>query len=88
MFCSNFTPWHDKYFSDANHHGNYNGMNIAGLDVASFLIAKNKNQALTIPEFVSSMPPFLAIRSKKEYPNCSSAIRGCCKGNTIETHLP
>ena len=56
MFCSNFTPWHDKYFSDANHHGNYNGMNIAGLDVASFLIAKNKNQALTIPEFVSSIP--------------------------------
>lgn len=56
MFYSNFTPWHDKYFSDANHHGNYNGMNIAGLDVASFLIAKNKNQALTIPEFVSSIP--------------------------------
>ncbi len=56
MFSSRFTPWHDKYFTDINHHGNYNGMNIAGLDIAAFLIAKNKNQALTIPEFVASMP--------------------------------
>ncbi|MGB1937191.1 MAG: M23 family metallopeptidase [Akkermansiaceae bacterium] len=56
IFSSNFTPWHDKYFPDTNHHGNYNGMNIAGLDVATFLIAKNKNQQLTIPEFVTSIP--------------------------------
>ena len=56
MFSSRFTPWHDKYFPDTNHHGNYNGMNIAGLDIAAFLIAKNKNQALTIPEFVASIP--------------------------------
>ena len=56
IFSSRFTPWHDKYFTDTNHHGNYNGMNIAGLDVASFLIAKRKNQTLTIPDFVSSIP--------------------------------
>ncbi|MGB2266341.1 MAG: M23 family metallopeptidase [Akkermansiaceae bacterium] len=56
MFSSRFTPWHDKYFPDTNHHGNYNGMNIAGLDVATFLIAKNNNQQLTIPEFVTSIP--------------------------------
>ncbi len=56
LFSSRFTLWHDKYFTDSNHHGIYNGMNIAGLDVASFLLAKSKNQALTIPEFVSSIP--------------------------------
>ena len=56
IFSSRFTPWHDKYFSDSNHHGNYNGMNIAGFDVASFLIAKNKNQDLSVPDFVSSIP--------------------------------
>ena len=55
-FSTRFTTWHDKYFSDANHHGNYNGMNLAGLDIASFLIAKHKNQSLTIPQFVSTIP--------------------------------
>lgn len=56
LFSSQFTPWHDKYFKDTNHHGNYNGMNIAGLDIASFLMKKRANQDLTIPKFVSSIP--------------------------------
>lgn len=55
IFTSRFTPWHDNYFTDTNHHGNYNGINIAGLDIASFLMKKRNNSSLSIPQFVASM---------------------------------
>jgi len=29
-----FQHWHQDYFTDANHHGVYNGLNMAGIDVA------------------------------------------------------
>jgi len=56
MSSKRFTTWQQKHFHSPNHHGNCNGMNIIGLDIASFYLARQKNPELTIPQFVKSIP--------------------------------
>lgn len=56
MFTTRFSGWHKKHFTSPNHHGNYNGINITGLDIASFYLARQSNPALTLPEFVKTIP--------------------------------
>lgn len=52
----NYEGWHKQNFGSPNYHGNYNGMNLAGVDVASFFKEHRKNSALTFSEFVLSRP--------------------------------
>jgi murein DD-endopeptidase MepM/ murein hydrolase activator NlpD len=54
MFNRQFEAWYETYFrNDPNRHGIYNGMNLAGLDVARLYLALQKNPALTIPQFLN-----------------------------------
>jgi murein DD-endopeptidase MepM/ murein hydrolase activator NlpD len=54
MRSHQFEAWYDAFFkNDPNHHGIYNGMNLAGLDIARLYLALRKNPSLTIPEFLS-----------------------------------
>jgi murein DD-endopeptidase MepM/ murein hydrolase activator NlpD len=54
MLSQHFEAWHDTYFkNDPNHHGLYNGLNLAGLDIARLFLALQKRPALTIPEFLA-----------------------------------
>lgn len=52
----NYDGWHKQNFGSPNYHGNYNGMNIAGVDVAAFFLEHQKNPSLTISQFVLSQP--------------------------------
>lgn len=52
----NYEGWHKQNFGSPNYHGNYNGMNLAGVDVASFFKEHRKNPELTFSEFVLSRP--------------------------------
>ena len=55
MFSHQFEAWYNTFFkSDPNHNGIYNGMNLAGVDVARLYLALRKNPALTIPEFLNA----------------------------------
>ncbi len=55
MLSRQFESWHDAFFkNDPNHHGLYNGLNLAGLDIARLYLALQKQPALTIPEFLSA----------------------------------
>jgi murein DD-endopeptidase MepM/ murein hydrolase activator NlpD len=48
-----FESWHDTFFKDdPNYNGIYNGLNLAGLDIARLYLALRKNPSLTIPEFL------------------------------------
>ena len=48
-----FDIWFAKYFPrDGNQHGNYNGMNLVGIDIGRFYKELGKNPNLTIPEFL------------------------------------
>src|SRR5437870_6522845 len=66
MFSRQFEAWYNTFFrSDPNQHGIYNGMNLAGLDVARLFLALRKNPALTIPEFVNDEEIFYKVALPK-----------------------
>src|SRR2546423_7558678 len=66
MFSRQFQAWYDTFFrKDPNRHGLYNGMNLAGLDVARLYLALQKNPALTIPEFLATEETFYRITLPK-----------------------
>lgn len=59
---SRFTEWHDANFKgNPNKHGNYNGLNFAGMDIAALYLARHKNPSLTIAEFVKAQEPAFRV---------------------------
>jgi len=66
MFSRQFEAWYNTFFrNDPNRHGLYNGMNLAGLDVARLYLALRKNPALTIPGFLAAEETFYKITLPK-----------------------
>jgi hypothetical protein len=66
MFSREFEAWYNTFFkNDPNHHGLYNGMNLAGVDVARLYLALRKNPALTIPEFLAGEETFYKVALPK-----------------------
>jgi Peptidase family M23 len=66
MFSRQFEAWYSTFFrNDPNRHGLYNGMNLAGLDVARLYLALRKNPALTIPEFLADEETFYKVTLPK-----------------------
>ena len=66
MFSRQFEAWYNTFFrNDPNHNGIYNGMNLAGLDVARLYLALRKNPALTIPEFLNNEETFYKVTLPK-----------------------
>jgi hypothetical protein len=66
MFSRQFEAWYDTFFrNDPNRHGIYNGMNLAGLNVARLYLALRKNPALTIPEFMAGEAIFYKVTLPK-----------------------
>src|SRR6266508_970321 len=66
MFSREFEAWYSTFFrKDPNRHGLYNGMNLAGLDVARLYLALRKNPALTIPEFLAAEETFYKVTLPK-----------------------
>ena len=62
IFSHQFEAWHDAFFrNDPNHHGIYNGLNLAGLDVARLYLALKENPSLTIPQFLSREETFYKV---------------------------
>lgn len=56
VMSEHYAGWHKTNFGNANYHGNYNGMNIAGVDVAAFFLEHKQNPELTFSQFVLSRP--------------------------------
>ncbi len=66
MLSREFESWYNTFFrNDPNHNGIYNGMNLAGLDVARLYLALHKNPSLTIPEFLSREQTFYKVTIPK-----------------------
>jgi hypothetical protein len=58
-----FEEWHAHYFpSDPNRHGLWNGLNLAGFDVAAFYLARQKAPDLTVPAFLATQRPAFRAR--------------------------
>jgi hypothetical protein len=55
MLNTHFGEWHDANYKDnPNHHGAYNGLNLAGMDIAALYLARQKNPALTVAQFLKT----------------------------------
>jgi hypothetical protein len=54
LMSLNYEGWHKQNFGSGNYHGLYNGMNLAGVDVAAFFLEHKKNPDLKFSEFVMS----------------------------------
>jgi hypothetical protein len=66
MFSRQFEAWYNTFFkNDPNRHGVYNGMNLAGLDIARLYLALRKNPALTISEFLNDEETFYKVALPK-----------------------
>jgi murein DD-endopeptidase MepM/ murein hydrolase activator NlpD len=66
MFSRQFEAWHNAFFrNDPNHNSIYNGLNLAGLDVARLYLALHKNPSLTIPEFLNDEETFYKVTLPK-----------------------
>jgi murein DD-endopeptidase MepM/ murein hydrolase activator NlpD len=62
MLSHQFESWYDAFHkNDPNHNGIYNGINLAGLDIARLYLALRKNPSLTIPEFLDAEETFYKI---------------------------
>jgi murein DD-endopeptidase MepM/ murein hydrolase activator NlpD len=66
MLSHRFEAWHNAFFkSDPNHNGIYNGINLAGLDVARLYLASRKNPSLTVPKFLNEEETFYKVTLPK-----------------------
>ena len=66
MFSHEFDSWYNTFFrNDPNRNGIYNGMNLAGLDIARLYLALHKNPSLTIPEFLGREETFYKVMVPK-----------------------
>ena len=66
MLSQGFEAWYNTFFrNDPNHNGIYNGMNLAGLDIARLYIALHKDLSLTIPQFLSREETFYKVTLPK-----------------------
>jgi hypothetical protein len=66
LLSREFEAWYNTFFrNDPNHNGIYNGMNLAGLDIARFYLALHKNPSLTIPEFLAREEIFYKVTLPK-----------------------
>lgn len=62
MLTTQFEAWYQAGRPpDPNYHGLYNGLNLAGLDIAKFLLAQRRNPALTVPEFLAGEEVFFRV---------------------------
>src|SRR5438874_446431 len=66
MLSREFDSWYNAFFRyDPNHNGIYNGMNLAGLDIARIYVALHKYPLLTIPEFLGREETFYKVTVPK-----------------------
>src|SRR5207249_3889529 len=62
MLSREFESWYNVHFrNDPNRHGLYNGLNLAGIDIARLYLALRKQPSLTIPDFLSQETIFYKV---------------------------
>ena len=61
LWSTDFQAWYDKGFSTPNHHGNFNGQNLIGLDLGGLYLARLKDPTLTPATFVRQTEPYFEV---------------------------
>lgn len=66
LMSKRFQGWFERYSGGTNHHGNYNGMNLIGMDVARFFLERENDPELTVPRFVRESPAYFKVTVPRE----------------------
>ncbi len=61
LMSRHFDGWHKTYSGGTNFHGNFNGMNLAGMDVATLFLEQCKNPQLRLQDFVLATPAYFKV---------------------------
>ena len=61
MMSRHFDDWQKAFGGGINHHGLFNGMNLAGTDVARFFLEHRANPGLRFSELVASTPVYFKV---------------------------
>lgn len=61
IWSTSFQAWYEKGFSSPNKHGNYNGQNLIGLDLAALYLARLKDPSLTPGKFIRNSDPYFEV---------------------------
>lgn len=61
MTSAHYESWHAKFVGSKNYHGNYNGMNVIGSEVARFFLEQKANPNLKFSEFIASTPVYFKV---------------------------
>ncbi len=64
LLNTNFEFWHERHFpKDKNEHGIFNGINLAGFDVAEFYLRRQTDPWLTPSRYLASKKAFFTVRA-------------------------
>ena len=66
LMSDHYEGWHHTYSGGTNFHGNFNGMNLAGMDVAALFLAHQKNPELRLQDFVLATPAYFKVTIPRE----------------------
>ncbi len=61
LMSQHYEEWHKSGGEGANFHGNYNGINLTGFDVARFFLEQKANPELRASEFISATPAYFKV---------------------------
>lgn len=62
----NFGEWYDDNYRSRNRHDVFNGINLAGIDVAELYLALERDPLLTIEEFLTRHEPYFTVAIPNE----------------------
>lgn len=67
QLSNNYQSWHKRRKSNPNYHDNFNGINLAGIDIAGFYL-RNKQKKTSIKDFIARKSPYcqVSIASSKK----------------------
>ena len=61
LLQSKFGKWHDGIFDTPNYHGQYNGLNLIGIDMEGLYLAHAKNPKISVPQFIAGIEPYYKV---------------------------
>ncbi len=61
LLSERFDDWNKANGGGVNYQGNFNGMNLSGVDVSEFYLERKKRPDLTFPQFVASIPTYFKV---------------------------
>lgn len=61
LMSRHYEGWHKTYAGGTNFHGLFNGMNLAGMDVARLFLEHRKNPDIRVQDFVRSTPAYFKV---------------------------